>query len=96
MAHRPILQKRVRRMRKALRQTPPTFIDLIQWLKLHGHAQTTGEAKRLILAKRVKSESHVLGIEKQPQIVGNKVEEIDVVNPYVPAHVRPTLRVVSA
>jgi hypothetical protein len=50
----------LRKLRKLMRATPPTKIDLVQYLKLRGHAQTTGEAKLLIESGRVFSESHPL------------------------------------
>jgi hypothetical protein len=109
MSHRPIARKRAAKMRKVIeRQTPETSIDLIQWLKDRRYARTTGEAKRLILAKRVVSESHPLGIGKEPKLVKEdgteirrfenydgpvKVELVDAVAPVVPASVRGTLRV---
>jgi hypothetical protein len=76
-------------------QTPLTsYIDLIDWLKTRGYAQTTGEARRIILARRVRSESHPLGVRKVSQLSAQgKVEDVEVVDPYVPAELRPTLRV---
>lgn len=58
MSHRPVTKKRVARVRKALRQRIPAKIDLVQYLKLRGYAQTTGEALRLIADDRVKIDSH--------------------------------------
>jgi hypothetical protein len=69
MSSRPIEQKQRRRVAKLLRRTPlPAYIDLIEWLKDRGHAQTTGEAKKIILDGRVKADSHVLGIAKIPML----------------------------
>ena len=99
MSHRPVLKKRANRVRKALRRTPETFIDLVAWLKLHGYANTTGEANRIILARRVKSESHVLGVTKASvpkqgarlkvaigrELTDDDFEERDVVERLVPA-----------
>ena len=97
MAHRPILQKRVKRLRKAIeRQTPPVFIDLIDWLKVRGYADTTGQAEKLILAGRVRSESHKLGIVKLNVMEGTKVVEKDFVQPRVPASLRRTIYVAKA
>jgi hypothetical protein len=109
MSHRPIAKKQAAKMRKVIeRQTPETGINLIHWLKDRRYARTTGEAKRLILAKRVVSESHPLGIGKEPKVVQEdgspiprfgkiegqvKVEMVDAVDPIVPASVRGTLRV---
>lgn len=109
MAKRPIRIKQANRLRKALRNTPETYIDLIDWLKQHRYAQTSGEAEKIILAGRVRSESHKLGIAKGRalkdsarvklamgrQLAEDDFEERDVVQRLVPAALRPTLTVVS-
>lgn len=64
MSKRPITQKKVNRIRKMLRQTPPAQIDLVQWLQAHGHADSAGQARQLIASGRVQSESHPLGREE--------------------------------
>lgn len=96
MSHRPLEGKKLRRLRKALRQKPDTVINLVEYLKLRGYAQTTGEAKRIILDRRVRSESHTLGI--QQGIVTGKNEQGklefkvgDVVAPLIPSHFKDTL-----
>jgi hypothetical protein len=58
------MDKKVRRLRKMLRRTPTAYIDLIQWLKDRDYAQTTGEATRLILAEKVRVDSHAVGFFK--------------------------------
>ena len=97
MAKRPPQTKKLNRLRKALeRQELPRQLDLVQWLKDHGHADTTGQAHRLILAKRVRSESHPVGLQSIPRLTPDgKVENVDVVQRYIPATTRPTLCVVS-
>ena len=94
MSRRPTSEKKLRRLRKAMRRTPDTYIDLVDWLRTRGYADTAGQARAIILARRVKSESHVLGIAKMPTLVGNKVEDVDTVVPLVPAKLRSTLHVV--
>lgn len=64
MAKRPSQDKKIRRLRKALRRTPPAYIDLVDWLQMHGHADTAGQARDIILAGRVKRDSHTLGVEE--------------------------------
>jgi hypothetical protein len=95
MSRRPVQDKKVKRLRRTLeRGTLTSYIDLIDWLKTRGYAQTTGEARRIILARRVRSESHPLGVRKVSQLSAQgKVEDVEVVDPYVPAELRPTLRV---
>lgn len=110
MSHRSILKKKANRVRKMMRQTPDAYIDLVVWLKQHRYAQTTGEAERIILARRVRSESHVVGITKGRvpkdstrvkamlgrQLTEDDFEEVDVVERWVPARLRETLIVSSA
>lgn len=97
MAHRPIQKKKLRRLRKALRRTPEGYIDLVRWLKDRGHAQTTGQANKIILAGRVRSESHKLGIMPVPYMgADGEVIVQNVVAPHVPAVFRKTLRAVKA
>lgn len=104
MSARPIRRKQANKLRKAFRKELPRFMDLVQWLKDHGYAQTTGEANRIILAKRVKSESHVVGVTKAKvptsltiaQVAMGKTptfEEREVVQRFVPAGFRSTLTV---
>jgi hypothetical protein len=97
MSHRPNKAKKLRALRKAIARTPlPAYIDLVQYLKDRRYAQTTGQANRLILAGRVKSESHRLGVRTVKVFEGGKVIDKDVVDRYVPASFRPTIRVVKA
>lgn len=109
MAKRPINTKRARGVRKLLRKELPAYIDLIHWLKVRGYAQTTGQAEKLILGGRVRSESHKLGIGKGRKIKkgteikllrGGSVteddwEEIPMVMPHVPARLRGSIHVVA-
>jgi hypothetical protein len=98
MSSRPIEQKQRRRVAKLLRRTPlPAYIDLIEWLKDRGHAQTTGEAKKIILDGRVKADSHVLGIAKIPMLQPDySVKEEDVVSRHVDARHRGRITVAKA
>ena len=110
MAKRDIKRKQVNRLRKTLRSSLPASIDLIQYLKDRGHAQTTGQAKAIILAGRVRADSHKLGIRKdrvpKPSAVralmigrpltDDDYEEQDVVDPFVPAKLRADIQVLAA
>jgi hypothetical protein len=104
MARRPVLRKRAHKLRKALRSELPASLDLVQFLKLRGYASTTGEAEKIILAGRVVSESHKLGIKEvtrpkkmsQAQIVAGQAPEpetVDVVDRMVSAKLRDTIEV---
>lgn len=80
-----------------MRQTPPRFLDLVQWLKDHRHAQTTGAANKLILAGKVRHGSHVVGIRKQEvQAPTGEIEQVDYVYPYVPSEWRGELIVLGS
>ena len=61
MSKRPTSKKKVARLRKALRRTPDSYIDLVHWLKSRGHARTTGEALRLMKDGKVRADSHPVG-----------------------------------
>lgn len=92
-------EKKIRALRRALRKGRlPAKIDLVHWLKLHGHAQTSGEARRLLLSGRVKSESHPLGVRIVD--IFNDDGKLDhkqkVLDQFVPAKLRSTIRVESA
>jgi hypothetical protein len=103
MSKRPIEAKQRRRVAKALRRQPvPAYFDLITWLMDHGHASTKRQARKLILAKRVRANSHVLGVKSLPMQVpagplgAAKIETQDVVMPHVSADLRPDLVVLEA
>lgn len=66
MAKRPIHQKRLRRLRKAVERQPlVAYIDLVRWLKERGYAQTTGKAHELLVDGKVRVDSHAVGREKR-------------------------------
>lgn len=77
MSARPTLRKQLKRLRKAQRRSLPRYFDIIDWLKMRRHAQTTGEAKRLILDGRLRSGSHTVGIVEidVPQADGSVLKE---------------------
>lgn len=96
MAHRPIDQKKLQRLRKGLgRRSLPAYIDLIQWLLDRGHVNTAGAARRLLLEGKVMSESHVIGREKRlvRPAPNSEPKLVWVAAPLVPADLRPTIRV---
>jgi len=68
VSKRPIQQKKIKKLERALRKAgaPQASIDLIDWLKTRSHAQTTGEAVRLLLAGKVRVDSHVVGRQRVP------------------------------
>lgn len=110
MAKRSIRRKQANRLRKALRASPATMIDLVQYLKDRRYAQTTGEAEKIILDGRVRSESHKLGITKGRKIKDSSIlkarmgrelveedwEVVDAVQRLVPASYRDTIQVIAA
>lgn len=102
MSARPIEIKRRRRAIKSLRRTPPAFFDIVRWLVDHRHANTQREAREMILAGRVKSDSHPLGILKDQTVATRtalgtvKIERKDTVNPYIPVAVKGRITVLPA
>ena len=105
MSKRPIEQKKRRRVAKSLRRASlPAYINLIDYLVTRGHAETRREACDLILSKRVKSESHVLGVKRESvpgpragleMALGREITmvEKDVVSPFVSADLRSSITV---
>lgn len=103
MSKRPIETKRRRRVAKALRRRPlPAYFDLVQWLVEHDYAPTKRKARELILAKRVRANSHVLGVKQVPVAVpvgplgAVEIKTQDAVAQYVSADLLPDLVVLSA
>lgn len=95
MSKRPIEQKQRRRIAKQFRRTtPPLWFDLAQWLQDHKHASTRKEAKTIILAEKVKSDSHVVGVEQisGPHIKGKAMK---IVNTTVPLELKDRLMVIT-
>lgn len=88
MSHRPTSRKQVARLRKALRRTPDAYIDLIHWLKLRGHAQTTGQAKQLLIDGKVRSNSHPVG---RTRLQLTEEDHIWLPDRFVPARLRDSL-----
>jgi hypothetical protein len=89
MARRPIKDKQYARLRKAINRRPlPAYVDLVWWLRSRRHADTTGQAIRLLLEGKVKLESHVVGRERVSRIVaGQTVEQWEPVT-RIPGHLR--------
>lgn len=77
MSHRPIEAKKRRRTAKVFARTPlPAYLDLVQYLTDRGHANTKRQAREIILAKRVRADSHILGVGKS--MVPTKSSAVDV------------------
>lgn len=98
MSKRSSASKKLARLRKEFNRTPlPAFIDLINWVKDHSDATTNQQAIKLILAGKVKSESHTIGIAEETRldVTGTKTEKVKVVTPRVPATLRDTLQVTA-
>lgn len=97
MAKRPIEAKKRRRVAKELRRRPlPAYFDLVQWLIDHGHARTRRTARKMILAKRVKSDSHPLGVVKVLVEKDGIAVAQDIVDPRVPVARRANIIVSDA
>lgn len=89
-------QKKLRRLKDALRVTPEASIDLVQWLKDRRHAQTTGEAEALLREgfvgvidgdKGVEVGRYPVKFDEDDQPTEYEVERL------VPASLRPRLLV---
>ena len=97
------LEKNARRIERAVRKGRiPTKINLVEWLKDRGHAQTTGEAVLLIQAGAVRSESHTLNGNhtitrevpeelRDPETGQPEVVSVEVFSPLYPSALRDTI-----
>lgn len=91
MSHRPTDAKKLNRLRKALRRTPVTYIDLVQYLKDRRYAQTSGEARKMLTDGRVHVDSHVVGRIEVPVPFGKDGETEFRPDPLVLAHHRKSI-----
>lgn len=84
----------MRRLRKALRRSLPAYFDIYQWLRDRRYADTTGQARAIVMDKRLRSESHVVGLVTvhDPQTQ----KPVTVVERLQPVGIRETLRVEPA
>jgi hypothetical protein len=82
MSHRPQEQRKLKRLRKMIGHRPlPGYIDLIDYLKTHRHANTTGEAIRMLMNEQVRSSGNKLGF-----VFDNHGDKV--LYPYAPSSVR--------
>jgi hypothetical protein len=86
--------KKLRRLERTLRKGRiPTQINLIDWLTDRGHARTRKEARELIVAGHVLSESHPLGravIEEEDD--KGETQKYQVFDPFVSSNLRNSIR----
>lgn len=69
--------KKKRRIRNSLANTPPGYIDLIQYVKDRTHCSTV-MAQRVLLAGALRVDSHPVGYKLY--------KDQKVLDPYLPAH----------
>lgn len=93
MSHRPGKAKQLRKLRKQVQRTPlPRLFDPVEWLKSRRHAQTTGEALKIILEGRLRSGSHIVGRHTMQVLdAAGKPEDKDFVLQAVPVALRDQL-----
>jgi hypothetical protein len=89
VSSRPIQQKKLRKLERAIRKGggPNAHIDLIDWLKTRGYAQTTGAAVRMLIDGKVRVDSHVVGRNEVPDPF-KKDKKVWGIAPLIPAHHR--------
>jgi len=96
MAKRSPIDKKLNRLRKSMRVSPPAFLDLVAWLRDHRYAQTAGAARKLILDGKVRHGSHTIGIRYEEALdAKGEVEQVPYVYPYVPSEWRGELIVLG-
>ena len=83
MARRPIRRKQAQRVAKGLRRTPPSRINLVDWLISRKHAKSRKEAHSLIFDHRVRSGDEIVGVKD------------GILAPHIPEEHLETLRVLG-
>lgn len=84
-------------MRALTRKPLPAYLDLVQFLVERRLVSSKREAREVILAGRVKANSHTLGVGEQPYLTPTgEVKTKKVVFPHVPTDLRPDITVVPA
>ena len=96
MAKRPILDKQVARLRKALRPGTDTFIDLTEWLVDRRYAKNRKRATQMLLDGRVMVGSHRVGrFEIHDPIGGDENDKRFVPQPLIRAKHRSEIVVLD-
>jgi hypothetical protein len=90
MSSRPTVEKKKRRLIRSLRNTPPTHIDLIDYVKLRTRC-TTGMAQKVILSGSIMVDSHPIGFKWE----GKGGNARKVLHPYVDAKFRDRITFVN-
>jgi hypothetical protein len=85
--------KALRRLRRALQVSPPGKLDLVQYLIDRGHASSIKAARELILAGRVRADSHRLGVKAYHDPLLDK--QVEYVDPIIPTEFRDRIMVLS-
>ena len=93
MSKRPINEKRARRLAKALRNTPPVYFDLADFLVSRKHAKSRREAREMMLEGRVRVDSHKVGFEEHDDPF-KKDEKIKILVPHLRSELRDRVMVV--
>lgn len=102
MSARPIEAKQRRKAARALRRDVlPAYFDVVQWLIDNRHAKTKREAREIVLAGRVKADSHAVGFDTFPILKKDKagkesIEYTRQVRPHVPVKLKKDLVVLRS
>lgn len=96
MSHRPISEKKVARLRKALRPGVPVYLDLVEWLVDHHRPAphrrlTKRQARQMLLDGRVRVGANRVG-RIEIELLGKKQWRVD---PLLPAKFRNELLVTA-
>lgn len=81
-------EKAARKISKALRNTPPSYIDLVAYVKDRTKCSTT-TAKKVLLSGALRVDSHPVGFKwANDPLTGNAVK---ILNPYLDAKHRDSI-----
>ena len=77
--------KRARRLRRSLTKgTLPSYVNLIEWVKVRSHL-STGRARKVLMSGALKVDSHPVGYRT---VKGKKY-----LNVLLPAHMAPRIQI---
>lgn len=90
MSRRNTLEaKRLRRALKTMREKPPRYLSLFDYLRIR-QSMSRGKAEKIIMAGCIKVDSHVVGVRVIRDDDGFQTRVVD---PFVPADWRFRLRI---
>jgi hypothetical protein len=97
MSHRPIEDKKRRRVARQFHKTPPAFFNLIQYLIDRGHAKTRKQATAMLKDDRVLVDETPVGTSVENRLQKDMtLKPVRYVEPFLPVELRDRVNVLPA